>query len=112
LRALKGMLNREIFADEVFGFHVQQAAEKAIKAWLAAIGDIFPYTHDLGTLLQRLETHGCDVSQFWDLLEFTPYALQFRYDVLDTEDVSINRDQEIAKLDLLFAKVEAVINFK
>ncbi|MFQ4134717.1 HEPN domain-containing protein [Nodosilinea sp. PGN35] len=78
LRALKGMLNQEVFADEIFGFHIQQAAEKAIKAWLAAIGDVFPYTHDLGTLLQRLEARGYDVSEFWELLEFTPYALQFR----------------------------------
>lgn len=32
--ALTGMLNHpEHFSDEVFGFHAQQAIEKASKAW-------------------------------------------------------------------------------
>lgn len=54
LRALKGMLNRDTFANEVFGFFVQQAAEKGLKAWLTLLGDVYPFTHDLGLLLQRL----------------------------------------------------------
>jgi len=32
LQALTGMLDAELFVDEIFGFHVQQAAEKALKA--------------------------------------------------------------------------------
>ena len=36
--ALKGMVDPLVFADEVFGFHTQQAAEKSLKAWLAARG--------------------------------------------------------------------------
>ena len=28
--ALQGMLDTQIFADEIFGFHAQQAAEKAL----------------------------------------------------------------------------------
>lgn len=35
ISALRGMGNAVVFADEVFGFHVQQAAEKMFKAWLA-----------------------------------------------------------------------------
>ena len=30
--ALTGMLDNAVFADEIFGFHVQQAVEKALKA--------------------------------------------------------------------------------
>jgi len=30
--ALTGMLDNSLFADEIFGFHVQQAVEKAVKA--------------------------------------------------------------------------------
>jgi HEPN domain len=33
------------------GFHAQQAAEKALKAVLAASGDDFPWTHDLRHLM-------------------------------------------------------------
>ncbi len=35
ISALRGMDDAAIFADEIFGFHVQQAAEKLFKAWLA-----------------------------------------------------------------------------
>ncbi len=34
LNALPGMMDVETFADEIFGFHAQQATEKALKAWL------------------------------------------------------------------------------
>ena len=30
-RALSGMQDREVFADEIFGFHAQQAVGKALK---------------------------------------------------------------------------------
>lgn len=42
LRALYGMLDRDTFADEIFGFHVQQTAEKALKAWLNLLGSPRP----------------------------------------------------------------------
>ena len=32
--ALIGMQENQLFADEIFGFHIQQAVEKALKAWL------------------------------------------------------------------------------
>lgn len=32
LRARQGMSDSSIFADEIFGFHAQQAAGKALKA--------------------------------------------------------------------------------
>jgi HEPN domain-containing protein len=37
LKALGGMFDVEIFADEIFGFHIQQATEKLLKAWLTII---------------------------------------------------------------------------
>ncbi|MDE0239275.1 MAG: hypothetical protein OXQ84_03605 [bacterium] len=36
ISALRGMGDATVFADEFFGFHVQQAAEKLLKAWLAS----------------------------------------------------------------------------
>lgn len=35
--ALTGMLDNALFADEIFGFHVQQAVKKALKAWLCTL---------------------------------------------------------------------------
>ena len=49
---------RSMTADppvESFGFHVQQAAEKALKAWLALLGEKYPLTHSIETLLDILD---------------------------------------------------------
>ena len=42
LSALRGMKNKTIFIEEIFGFHAQQAIEKSLKAWLALLGVDFP----------------------------------------------------------------------
>ncbi len=71
LRGLIGMLQlEEMFDDEFFGQHIQQAVEKLAKAWIATLGQEFPYTHDLDRLLQQLEDLGCDVSDYWNLVAF------------------------------------------
>ena len=59
--ALTGMLDSALFADEIFGFHVQQAIEKGLKAWLCTRGADYPPTHDLARLLTLLEKNrrGC-----------------------------------------------------
>jgi HEPN domain-containing protein len=54
LKALGGMLDPNIFAYEIFGFHAQQTAEKALKSWIAALGGSYGFTHDLGLLLDTL----------------------------------------------------------
>jgi HEPN domain-containing protein len=51
LSALEHMTNAEIFADEIFGFHAQQAVEKALKGWLSFLGITYPKIHDLEELL-------------------------------------------------------------
>lgn len=39
LRVVRGMVADETtFPDEIFGFHAQQAVEKAVKAWLSGHG--------------------------------------------------------------------------
>lgn len=62
LAALRAMGDREAFADEVFGFHAEQAAEKALKAWAAGLGCRYPFRHDLGELLSLLERQGLRTS--------------------------------------------------
>ena len=101
LQALTGMLDREVFADEIFGFHGQQAVEKSLKAWLAALGDAYPYTHDLMSLMQRIEGLGYPVlAEFEPLLEFTLYAVQFRYGFMDTLDEPPDREGAIALVSI------------
>ena len=75
--ALVGMGENALFADEIFGFHVQQAAEKALKAWLCTCGGgTYPSTHELARLLTLLENHGAEVEAFWPLVEYTMFEAQ------------------------------------
>lgn len=104
------MMDSQIFADEIFGFHIQQAAEKILKAWLAAIGEVYPFTHDLGVLLQQLDQRGCDVEPYWDLLEYNAFAVQLRYDAIGSEDVPVPRESALTQVQSLYAQVETCVN--
>lgn len=96
--ALKGMHDAEIFADEIFGFHAQQATEKALKAWLAWMRIEYPKTHDLTYLLGSLQAHGEDVEHFRGLIEFNPYAVQFRYDSFDEIGSALDRNDVLKRV--------------
>ncbi len=72
---------------EVFGFHAQQAAEKLLKAVLVAAGANYPRTHRLAELIDLLCAAGVRVPpEFDDLRQLTPFAVEFRYDVVPEED--------------------------
>ena len=105
--ALIGMQENSLFAEEIFGFHVQQAVEKALKAWLCVNEDIYPLTHELARLLALLENHGADVEKFWPLVQFTMFAVQARYEEGISElDEPINRAIEIENVRELLVHVE------
>ena len=108
--ALTGMLDNALFADEIFGFHVQQAVEKALKAWLCAYDIAYPPTHDLARLLTLLERAGANVEPFWPLVQFTIFAVQARYEEgLADLDEPLERLIEIENVRALFEVVEKVI---
>ena len=72
ISALHGMADADVFADEIFGFHVQQAAEKLLKAWLALLGETYPTTHYLARLLAMLRASDVEATRFNELMEYTP----------------------------------------
>ena len=92
--------------EEGFGFHVQQALEKAFKAWLALLGELYPLTRDLKALLDRLAARGVDVQPWRETERYTPYAVQFRYTGVDPETEAVNRDKAAASVRTLLAEVE------
>jgi HEPN domain-containing protein len=64
------------------GFHLQQAVEKSLKAWLVSQRIAYPKTHDLSLLLGLLEDHDQYIEPiFRSLLELNPFAVQFRYEL-------------------------------
>jgi hypothetical protein len=108
--ALIGMQDNPLFADEIFGFHIQQAVEKALKAWLCIHGDTYPMTHELARLLALLEMRGIEVSAYWPLVQYTIFAVQARYEEGITElDEPIDRKMEIHNVRALLTHVEQAI---
>lgn len=61
-------------------YHAQQAAEKALKAFLAAHNIPFPLTHNLTVLLPLCQALDPAFGQFGVVAAtLTPFATQFRY---------------------------------
>jgi HEPN domain-containing protein len=78
----------ERVSDSPVGFHAQQAVEKALKAAIANRDLEFPFTHDLGALMQLCEDAGLELPA--NLIEadrLTPYAAALRYGLGDPEAV-------------------------
>ena len=91
--------------DESFGFHVQQAAEKAFKAWLALLGEKYPLTHNLEALLDLLAARSVETEPFQTLIDYTPYAVEFRYEGLDSDAEPIDRESALALVAALLEQV-------
>lgn len=108
-RALTGMADPDIFADEIFGFVAQQAVEKALKAWLAGIGATYPFTHDLTDLLSRLEDSGQDVSELWNFADLNPFAVEFRYGGAVFDDMPIDRPALTGRVKELIRWIRQVV---
>lgn len=73
---------------EALGFHLQQAAEKYLKAALSFKQIKFPRTHQLVILLDLLKRHKLKFPREFEKLKWlSPYAVAFRYDLLVDEDI-------------------------
>ena len=105
LRALRGMDDPAVFADEIAGFHAQQAAEKLFKVWLILLGEPYPLTHDLDYLLRLVERRESEAGRFDDLIEYNPYAVQLRYGSFENEAAPIDREEAVRRLEHLWREV-------
>jgi HEPN domain-containing protein len=100
------MTDAEVFDEEIFGFHAQQAVEKALKAWIAALGKRFPKTHDIEDLIEVLEANSQDIREdVLTLVSLYPFAVQYRYETLDTEDEPLNRENVLRSVASLIDRV-------
>ena len=103
--ALRGMGDAGVFADEVFGFHAQQAVEKLFKAWLAFLGETYPLSHDLAVLLDLLNACGMDVARFDELVGYTRYAVRLRYEAADPGANPLARATAVRRVEALLEEV-------
>jgi HEPN domain-containing protein len=89
--AVSAMMDAAAFADEVFGFHAQQAVEKTLKAWLCDLHVEFPRTHNLSILLALLQQAGAPVAPFEALDWLNAFAVQYRYEAYDDLGTPLDR---------------------
>ncbi len=62
-------------------FHIQQAAEKFLKALLTLYGVEYPFTHDVGELLLLCLQHAPALEKYKDTMPaLTDFAVAARYD--------------------------------
>ncbi len=113
LRAVHAILSpapiAEDIADEIVGFHLQQAVEKLLKAWLAARGHHFQRTHNLIRLFNALARIGESAETFRGLVELNPFAVELRYDLMDESDVPLDRRRLLNQTQSLFDCVNAIV---
>lgn len=89
-RTVEHLVEVEEVANEIVGFHAQQAVEKLLKAVLAARSIDYPRTHDIDRLVEILTAS--DISpppQAASLETLTPWATEFRYE--DASGEAIDR---------------------
>ncbi|HEX6900442.1 MAG TPA: HEPN domain-containing protein [Thermoanaerobaculia bacterium] len=106
LRAAELLRDQPEVGDGIIGFHAQQAAEKALKAWLMILGIDFPRTHDLSLLIHKLDEGGVEVTSLWALLDLNPFAVQLRYEILDDEP--LDHEATLAQVKALLNHVESL----
>ncbi len=80
LKAARGMLDEEAFDEASWGYQIQQATEKALKAWISCLGQDYPRTHDLLLLCRLISDLGGEPSPFQQLVNFSPFGTRLRYD--------------------------------
>ena len=107
--AIEAMQDRQKFAEEIFGFHAQQAIEKGLKAWLASRSMAYPLRHDLDELFKLLEKQRVEVSQFRPLASFTEFAVDMRYEEVESTKPTLKRALVCSQIGAFLDHVEKLI---
>jgi HEPN domain-containing protein len=108
-RLMKDVPTHQI-GDELFGNNIQQAIEKWLKAMIAWKRHKYPFTHDIGELLEAVEKVGIIKPERVDadLAEtLTDYAEKERYESV-RQGPPLDRDALIALLDAVAAWADGV----
>jgi HEPN domain-containing protein len=88
LRAVARLASDATIADETIGFHLQQTVEESLKAVLIRLGLDYAFTHDLAILAGQVAEAGIEApTEIDEIAPLTPFAVQFRYSLLEELDV-------------------------
>lgn len=113
LVALRHLLAVADVADEIVGFHAQQAVEKALKGVLLWYGVRFRRTHNLRELVNLVQDQGIILpEEARDIDTLTPYAVEFRYGVLSAVEPAENRQGLLERSEAVYSWAESLLNGK
>ncbi|MGD8719271.1 MAG: HEPN domain-containing protein [Candidatus Zixiibacteriota bacterium] len=95
--------------DLVFGFHAQQAIEKALKAVIAASGSEFPLTHNISALLDIIaKAGGADPPAISEPGLLTVFAVEYRYEDYDEPPPDMDRAELTVEVEHVIRWAEEV----
>ena len=95
--------------DGPFGFHVQQAVEKLLKALLCQLAVKYKFTHDLDYLVRLLQSHGEAFPKSpVDFTDLERYGVAYRYDAVPEVEI-LDRAPAIEGIRILREHVTARI---
>jgi len=103
LKAAGDLARSKEFSEEIVLFHCQQAAEKALKAYLDSKGTIYPKIHDLEALLSLCIEKDPAFADIQFITSLTPYAIEIRYD----EFIELPKDEVLE----ILKQTETALNF-
>jgi HEPN domain-containing protein len=97
-------------SDDLFGFHVQQAIEKYLKAVLAITQTRPTQTHDLTVLMNEIEASGEGLTDEVRQAEsWTPFAVRNRYPFMGSAP-EIDRQRALVVVAAIRSWAEGVSN--
>ena len=100
LRSARRLITDTPALLDTAAYHCQQAAEKALKAFLTLNDVPFPKTHLLLPLIEQCAEADLGFADFQEAAEFlTPFATAFRYpgDVLEPEQADVSEGIGLAE---------------
>jgi HEPN domain-containing protein len=110
LAAMQALETLPRISPSIFGFHAQQAVEKALKAWLSLLDVSYPRIHLLYELFNLLEDHGAATAgEFRHLQDLTPFAVQFRYEEFTLSEANLDRLKVVRQVNDLIDHVERLL---
>ncbi len=97
LLAKHGMTLKSRVPYRLIAYHAQQCAEKHLKAYLVLSRLDFPYTHNLGRLIELAQNTRGWPEALLEAEELTPYAITTRY---PGEDEPVTADEAQRAIDI------------
>jgi HEPN domain-containing protein len=85
VRHVLALVDKPIDAEIIF-YHLQQAAEKYLKALICYNGIHFEKVHDIDKLISVCRSNSIDIPDYiYAFIELNPYAVEGRYAVISDD---------------------------